>query len=241
MNPGSFSNLVRVNPAVWLSRALIHRGSRCDFHPASSSPSSPTRSTPHPQRRRSQPSNGDPSRTDLVPLPPRGPFATVARAIGSSTGGDVNVNSSVDADNSDPPPEPSSSSSEGRKIKTTSDLLDEALKSTAASPQAEIVIADSCVRRLKEIDEPRLRVIVEGGGCSGFQYKFELDVEVDPEADRVFEKDGVQVVVDGGSLDYVRGSVVEFQTELIRSAFRIGVNPLAEKGCSCGASFSVKF
>jgi len=97
------------------------------------------------------------------------------------------------------------------------------------------------VRRLKEIDEPRLRIVVEGGGCSGFQYKFEVGVEVDPKTDLVFEKDGVEVVVDDSSLELIRGSVIEFHTELIRSAFRISSNPLAEKGCSCGASFSVKF
>ena len=74
-----------------------------------------------------------------------------------------------------------------------------------------------------------------------FQYKFEVDVVVDPSSDRVFAKDGVEVVVDETSLDLIRGSVVEFHSELIRSAFRIAANPLAEKGCSCGASFSVKF
>lgn len=103
------------------------------------------------------------------------------------------------------------------------------------------MIADSCVKRLKEIDETRLRVVVEGGGCSGYQYKFEVGVEVDPATDIVFVKDGVEVVVDDSSIELIRGSVVEFHSELIRSAFRIAANPLAEKGCSCGASFSVKF
>lgn len=84
-------------------------------------------------------------------------------------------------------------------------------------------------------------MVVEGGGCSGFQYKFELDGEFDPETDRAFEKEGIQVIIDESSLEFLAGSVVEYHTELIRSAFRISANPNAEKGCSCGASFSVKF
>lgn len=57
---------------------------------------------------------------------------------------------------------------------------------------------------------------------------------------RVIEKDGAKVVIDEISLEYVKGSTVDFQEELIRSAFRISFNPNAEKGCSCGSSFTFK-
>ena len=82
-----------------------------------------------------------------------------------------------------------------------------------------------------------LRLAVDGGGCAGFTYKFEL-AEAQSEDDSVAETDGVKLVVDPISLDLVRGSAVDFIEDLGGATFRV-TNPNAASGCGCGSSFSV--
>ncbi|MEM1195069.1 MAG: iron-sulfur cluster insertion protein ErpA [Pseudomonadota bacterium] len=82
-----------------------------------------------------------------------------------------------------------------------------------------------------------LRLSVEGGGCSGFQYKFEMADTAESE-DAVSETDGVQLVVDPVSLDLLVGSVVDFVESLGGAAFRVE-NPNAAAGCGCGSSFGI--
>jgi len=82
-----------------------------------------------------------------------------------------------------------------------------------------------------------LRLAVDGGGCAGFQYKFEMAEQVDS-GDTVAERDGVRLVVDPVSLDLVRGSAVDYVENMGGAAFRV-TNPNAASGCGCGTSFSI--
>ena len=82
-----------------------------------------------------------------------------------------------------------------------------------------------------------LRLWVEGGGCSGFQYRFGLAEGVESD-DTIVETDGVKLVIDSVSLDLVRGSAVDFVDNLGGASFKVE-NPNAQAGCGCGSSFSV--
>lgn len=82
-----------------------------------------------------------------------------------------------------------------------------------------------------------LRLSVEGGGCSGFQYKFAL-AEAAEADDLVVERDGVTLVVDPVSLDLVAGSMVDYVESLGGAAFKVE-NPNASAGCGCGSSFAI--
>lgn len=82
-----------------------------------------------------------------------------------------------------------------------------------------------------------LRVAVQGGGCSGFQYGFTLD-DARQDDDLVLEKDGVTVLIDAVSVGYLAGSEIDYTDDLIGSAFKIS-NPNATSSCGCGTSFSV--
>lgn len=113
----------------------------------------------------------------------------------------------------------------------------------ATKPKPTLILSDTCIKKLKEISEREskkyLRITVDGGGCSGFQYLFDLDDKVNDD-DVVIGDEMSQVVIDTVSLEYCAGSTIDYHTELIRSGFRIVGNPKAEQGCSCGASFSIK-
>ena len=81
-----------------------------------------------------------------------------------------------------------------------------------------------------------LRVAVKGGGCSGFQYQLALDER--REGDRIFEHQGIRVIVDEASLQYVDGSVVDYQESLMGAGFDVQ-NPNVVAACGCGSSFRV--
>ncbi len=105
-----------------------------------------------------------------------------------------------------------------------------------------LTLTPAAARRIALIAEKQarpaiLRLSVEGGGCSGFQYKFDLAESPDDD-DSVSETDGVRLVVDPMSLDLIAGSVVDFVESLGGAAFKVE-NPQAAAGCGCGASFGI--
>jgi iron-sulfur cluster assembly accessory protein len=82
-----------------------------------------------------------------------------------------------------------------------------------------------------------LRVSVEGGGCSGFQYKFDMERTQAPD-DVVIRRDGAAVLIDSVSLGYLAGSELDFVDDLIGASFRVN-NPNAKASCGCGTSFAL--
>lgn len=104
-----------------------------------------------------------------------------------------------------------------------------------------IAVTSRAASRIKAIvagkDAGALRISVNGGGCSGFQYEFAVTDAREPD-DIVIEHEGATVLVDSISLPYMQGSVVDFVDDLMGQSFKIE-NPLAKASCGCGTSFSI--
>lgn len=111
------------------------------------------------------------------------------------------------------------------------------------APAASISMTESAAKRVKTLIEGEnnpdlmLRVMVSGGGCSGFQYGFDLDATVN-EDDHVSEFHGVKLVVDEASLELLNGSEVDYVEDLMGAAFTVR-NPNATATCGCGTSFAI--
>ncbi|TFJ87659.1 hypothetical protein NSK_001009 [Nannochloropsis salina CCMP1776] len=110
----------------------------------------------------------------------------------------------------------------------------------------DVVVTNACIKRIKALqvktgkENLKLRLSVEGGGCSGFTYTFTMEDGPVEDDDKVYGREGAQVVVDEGSLEFVRGSTVDFTEDMMRSAFAVVSNPLSESACGCGSSFAIK-
>ena len=107
---------------------------------------------------------------------------------------------------------------------------------------ASITVSERAARRIGEIlkGEPNgtmLRVSVEGGGCSGFQYKFDIE-RAKADDDLVINRDGAVVLIDPISVNYMAGSEIDFVDDLIGASFKVK-NPQAKASCGCGTSFAL--
>ncbi|AEG04079.1 iron-sulfur cluster insertion protein ErpA [Sinorhizobium meliloti WSM1022] len=108
--------------------------------------------------------------------------------------------------------------------------------------QETVTLSDAAARRIAAIlqaekDKSAMRVSVEGGGCSGFSYKFDL-VDAANADDLILEKDNAKVLIDSLSLVYMGGSEIDFVDNLLGQSFQIN-NPNAVASCGCGTSFSI--
>ncbi|MCC0039848.1 MAG: iron-sulfur cluster insertion protein ErpA [Brucellaceae bacterium] len=112
----------------------------------------------------------------------------------------------------------------------------------AATAMKTVELSEAAAKRIakilaKEPDKNALRVSVEGGGCSGFSYKFDLVGDRNDD-DIAIERDGATVLIDDLSLVYMGGSVIDFVDDLIGQSFQVR-NPNAVASCGCGTSFSI--
>jgi iron-sulfur cluster insertion protein len=118
----------------------------------------------------------------------------------------------------------------------------EVIDTLTAAPAVPLVFTEAAANKVKElIDEEgnpslKLRVFVQGGGCSGFQYGFTFDEEVN-EDDTAMEKNGVQLLIDAMSFQYLMGAEIDYKDDLEGAQFVIK-NPNATSTCGCGSSFS---
>jgi iron-sulfur cluster assembly accessory protein len=113
---------------------------------------------------------------------------------------------------------------------------------TEATTQVPVTVSERAAKRIAEIlqKEPAgtmLRVSVEGGGCSGFQYKFDMDREKAAD-DLVIERNAATVLIDPVSLEYMAGSEIDFIDDLIGASFKVH-NPNVTAACGCGTSFAL--
>ena len=111
-----------------------------------------------------------------------------------------------------------------------------------ANADPAVAVTDRAAQRIAQIvdGEPTgtvLRVSVEGGGCSGFQYKFDLVTDQSAD-DFVIEKAGIKVLIDPMSLEYMSGSEIDFVDDLVGASFKVQ-NPQATASCGCGTSFTL--
>jgi iron-sulfur cluster insertion protein len=120
--------------------------------------------------------------------------------------------------------------------------IERAVADTATTMPSPLVFTDSAAGKVRLlIDEEgnpdlKLRVFVQGGGCSGFQYGFTFDESINDD-DTVMDKNGVQLLIDAMSLQYLVGAEIDYKEDLEGSQFVIR-NPNATTTCGCGSSFS---
>jgi len=159
----------------------------------------------------------------------------------------------------------------------SSHVVDDVSSASSSAPTyvkneaSNLIVTESCLLQVERLlkqrrakaDQPEdfddgyfLRVFVDAGGCSGFQYQFEVDNELDededvvvvmaelPSSETTADSSGMvmvpRVVVDEASMGFLEGSTIDYVIEMIKSAFVVSDNPQSESACGCGSSFALK-
>lgn len=116
----------------------------------------------------------------------------------------------------------------------------------ANSSDSLIQVTEAAINKVHElmVEEDnlnlKLRIFVQGGGCSGMQYGVSFEEEIDPEEDIVIEKPPITLLIDAVSIDYLRGARIDYRKDIQGEQFIITGNPNAKTTCGCGSSFSVE-
>ncbi len=108
-----------------------------------------------------------------------------------------------------------------------------------------IIVTKACADRLKYLSSLRstpvlLRLEVDSGGCSGFQYNFVIEEGEPNDGDKIFEQHSCRLVMDESSFEFLKGATVDFESDVMHSAFVVVNNPNSENACGCGSSFAIK-
>ena len=129
------------------------------------------------------------------------------------------------------------------ELRNYPDMSESTTNTNDSATPSGVGLSESAVKQLTQLieaegsDTQMLRITVNGGGCSGFTYSFDFDDKATDD-DRTFETDGVKVVVDTASLEFIDGAVLNFVESLGGTHFTLE-NPNATSSCGCGSSFSV--
>ena len=117
--------------------------------------------------------------------------------------------------------------------------------SVLSSSITNLIITPSCVKQINYLRNNcnidfKLRISVNSGGCSGFQYKFNIDDNELQPGDKIVGSEDIEVIVDEFSWEFIKGSTIDYNRDMMRSAFTVSNNPQSEAACGCGSSFAKK-
>ena len=132
-----------------------------------------------------------------------------------------------------------------RKVVASLNIVRSISLNVLPSSSTNLIITPSCVKQINYLRNNRnidlkLRISVNSGGCSGFQYEFNIDEDDLQVGDKIVGTEDIEVIVDEFSWEFIKGSTIDYDRGMMRSAFIVSNNPQSEAACGCGSSFAKK-